>query len=174
MTLKKSTFGVGENIQAGFSTSPFHSIYDWIGLFLQGAPDSDYISFVYVPSGSTGSILLNNGIQTAENVEIRYFLENNKFISATQASIVLLIGNCSVDCANPGAPCTTADIDTTCGACNFGGCNLPQRPEFLDPLPTDSTISTGFTGVFVIRMNEPGDILITGAPIEASFVVVLP
>lgn len=70
------------------STNPQHQ--DWIGLFLQGAPNNTYGDYQFIPDGQTMGTFTFAAPATPGTYEFRYLLTNGYTSVATSAPIVVI------------------------------------------------------------------------------------
>ena len=89
--------GPGANVTVTWNSSTTRAANDWIGLYLQGAPDTSFISFQYL--GATGAGGTKTFTMPARNgvYEFRYFLTDTYNKAATSNTVTLSGGtNASV------------------------------------------------------------------------------
>ena len=79
--------GPGASVSVQWSTTTMSAANDWIGLYAQGAPDTNFISFQYI--GSAGTIGLKSFTMPSKNgaYEFRYFLTDTYAKAATSNTI---------------------------------------------------------------------------------------
>jgi hypothetical protein len=84
--------GPGASVSVQWSTTTMSAANDWIGLYAQGAPDTNFISFQYI--GSAGTIGLKSFTMPSKNgaYEFRYFLTDTYAKAATSNTINLTGG----------------------------------------------------------------------------------
>jgi hypothetical protein len=78
---KARRYEANASIPVFWEAPPGHSSTDWVGVFAAGAPDTDYLSWSYVPTGTAGSLSLT-APATPGVFEVRY-LRDNGYTSVT-------------------------------------------------------------------------------------------
>ncbi len=86
ITLSKSTFNLDETIVVNFSGLPGNST-DWVGTFLEGTPNEDYLQYIYSGGAANGTMLFN-GFSTPGNYEARLFFNDSYNLEYTAAFTV--------------------------------------------------------------------------------------
>ncbi len=91
-----STVAAGGTITVSWTAPVNHSTTDWVGIFAQGAADSAYNAWRYVPSGTSGTLALpasgdSGSPLPAGTYEVRYYL-NNGFTRAATGNTVTVSG----------------------------------------------------------------------------------
>ena len=72
---KASRYAVDATIPVFWEAPPGHAATDWVGVFAAGAPDTQYVSWSYVPAGTAGSLSLT-APSTPGIYEVRYLRDN--------------------------------------------------------------------------------------------------
>jgi hypothetical protein len=88
LTASPSTVLPGASITVNWTAPSGHSTTDWIGLYAKGAPDTNYISYQYVSSSTSGTLTFI-APSTAGTYEFRYFLNNVYNKVATSNSVTV-------------------------------------------------------------------------------------
>jgi subtilisin family serine protease len=76
----------GATITVNWTAPSGHSVYDWIGLYLTGTANTQYVWWSYTSGGLSGTLLVT-APATAGNYEFRYLL-NNGFTDAAKSNPV--------------------------------------------------------------------------------------
>jgi hypothetical protein len=97
LSTSATNVGPGASVTVNWNSSTTRAANDWIGLYVQGAADTNFISFQYIGSaGTSGSRTFTmpskNGVY-----EFRYFLTDSYARAATSNSVNLTGGTNSVD-----------------------------------------------------------------------------
>jgi len=82
---------VGERIQVSVTSTAFHSIYDWVGMYRAGdcpITNDCYISFLYVPEGTSNTLYFDGIDYDSFQVDFRYIFEDNGYNVLATSSVV--------------------------------------------------------------------------------------
>jgi hypothetical protein len=72
---KVSRYAANAPIPVFWDAPPGHATTDWVGVFAAGAPDTQYLSWSYVPAGTAGSLSLT-APSSPGIYEVRYLRDN--------------------------------------------------------------------------------------------------
>lgn len=73
--IKAARYQAGATIPVLWEAPPGHPATDWVGVFAAGAPDTQYLSWSYVPAGKAGALSLT--APAAPGIyEVRYLRDN--------------------------------------------------------------------------------------------------
>ena len=106
-----STVSVGDTVAANWTAPNGSSSVDWIGLYRDGAADTDMLAFAYTGGATSGSIPFSSPNQ-AGSYHFRYFVNNSYTLKSTSASFQVLVPavtlTASPTAVNPGSNVTVS------------------------------------------------------------------
>jgi hypothetical protein len=92
LSASPTTVSPGSAITVSWSAPVSHSVTDWVGLFIVGAADTNFIAWQYIGAAASGTITFTSPSQSGQ-YELRYFLNDGFTRAAISNQVTVPVPN---------------------------------------------------------------------------------